>query len=227
MRAELTARNGWRFRTDNDLRDGVVGKTLVSVLDGASRAIDIASAHFRRKDIFDAVQRASARGVIVRLVLDGQELDYLDSQTKCETLDERAVFLDECLALNSPTAEVRYKIYSHRFSAMTAKLLHSKYIIIDGTVLFTGSFNLSYNSELNSFENLIRFEDEEVIGQYRENFEKLFGYGAGQLDALKAEVAAAAGAGPCVFPPFSLTAPQIWELRNLYQRGACSANNPR
>ena len=53
------------FRTKAKLEDGVCGRVLIDAIGKAETSIKIATTHFRRKDIADALQEALKRGVKV------------------------------------------------------------------------------------------------------------------------------------------------------------------
>ena len=49
-------------------------------------------------------------------------------------------------------------------------IMHKKYCIIDKKILLTGSFNWTRNAELNSFENLLKINNPNVINQFLFDF---------------------------------------------------------
>jgi phosphatidylserine/phosphatidylglycerophosphate/cardiolipin synthase-like enzyme len=99
--------------------------------------------------------------------------------------------------------------------------MHSKYLVVDGSRVLTGSFNWSENAELKTFENLVRFDERAVVRAYQDNFVKVFSYQEGGFKALLESVKASSGQGPCSFAPISLSGPEIRKLRGAYARGAC------
>lgn len=214
---EAVKRGGsWSFRTAVALEDGVAGKSVIELIDSAETSVQVAQAHFRRRDFYEALLRALERGVKVEIVLDAQEFDA----DKVEELavDDRT-HLDEDLAAKG--ASVKYKSYSRFWNYATAKQMHSKYLLVDGTTVLTGSFNWSENSELKTFENLVRLEEDSVARAYENNFTKIFSYQKGGFKALLESVKASSGQGPCSFAPISLSASEILKLRGAYAQGAC------
>jgi hypothetical protein len=96
---------------------------LVGMIDGAEHTIDVANYTFSVRAIEDALLRAKARGVTVRLAMDkGQE-----------TGDTAAVRLRE------GGIDVRFVAGSGE----PAGLQHAKFMLVDGTQLSTGSNNWS------------------------------------------------------------------------------------
>ncbi len=210
------SRNTWSFKSNGELSEGVAGQAIIEAIHGAQSSIQIASAHFRRFDFYEAIKAALDRGVAVEIVLDGQEFD---GKAPDEVSPEDTEHLDE--VLGSLGASVKYKMYSRYWNHATAKQLHSKYMIVDEKNVLTGSFNWSENSELNTFENLISLGELEAP-LYYENFEKISGYGGDDaLAAHLARVKDARGQGPCVFEPMSLTAAEVLKLRKAYAPEAC------
>jgi phosphatidylserine/phosphatidylglycerophosphate/cardiolipin synthase-like enzyme len=206
-----TYRGEPNYRSGKEL-PGVCGRRIIESIDSARSSIKIASAHFRREDIAVALQKAIARGVSVEILLDAQE--YHSSRTKIKNSRH-----DETLAGNG--AKVRYKFYSPFWDYKTALQMHCKYIVVDDAEVLTGSLNLSENSELRSFENLITLTDKKVVAAYVERFRMKWNYGAGEFAKLIKEIKTAGGAGPCSFSPISLSGKQVAELRRNYARNAC------
>jgi phosphatidylserine/phosphatidylglycerophosphate/cardiolipin synthase-like enzyme len=208
--------SSWSFRSAVSLEDGVAGKSIVELIDSAQSTIQIAQAHFRRRDFYEALVRALERGVKVEIVLDAQEFDG-DGVGEL-TADDRT-HLDEVLAAQG--ASVKYKSYSRFWNYMTAKQMHSKYLVVDGQSVLTGSFNWSENAELKTFENLVRFDDMTLAETYQDNFVKIFTYQKGGFKALLESVKSASGQGPCSFAPIALSGAEILKLRATYASGAC------
>lgn len=206
---------GWSFRTRSALPDGVAGRAILDGMARAQRSIRIATTHFRRRDLYEGLVAALDRGVKVDLVLDGQEFDGRAPDT---ISDDESKFLDEHLARLG--ANVRYKVYSRSWSAPTAKQMHSKYMVVDDDVVLTGSLNWSENSELKTFENLLTLGSH-AVRKYTENFDKIFSYRNGELDALIAEIQSHRGWSPCAFAPITLTSDEVARLRATYNPGAC------
>jgi len=202
------------LRSIVDWQEGVAGRTIVEAIDSAEDVIRIATAHYRRSDIDQALQNALRRGVKIEMVLDQQEFHPNESLAIASSTN-----LDEALALMG--AKVRYKRYSRKWDYRKAKQMHAKYIIIDDMLVLTGSFNWSRNSETNVTENLITLTEEDVAISYFEHFQTVFNYGNGKFDELRKSIIAAEGTGPCYFESISLNGLQIKQLDSLYVVDAC------
>lgn len=210
--------NGWGFSERAGIGGGVAGTTVISAIDAATREVFIATTHFRRRDIYEALNRAMLRGVAVSLVLDAQEYHRLVSRSQ-GMRDQRQRFFDEILGLDG--AEVRYKFNMPYWDYKYARQMHAKFMIVDGSLVLTGSFNWSENSELNGFENLLTLKNPDAIAAYRERFEAIFQYGSGTLPALLETIKSQNGTGPCQFQVVALTAGEVAELRRTYSAEAC------
>lgn len=208
-------RGEWSFRKNVDLVDGVAGRAIIQAINEAQASIQIASAHFRRADFYEPLIEAINRGVKVEIVLDGQEYDGVVPNNLPENETE---FWDEILATQGAT--VKYKMYSRYWNFVTAKQMHSKYMIVDNKKVLTGSFNWSVNSELNSIENLIILGSQEAK-KYSSNFQNLMSYGEGEFKPLLADIKSSRGLGPCTFDSISLSPEEIETLRKTYASGAC------
>lgn len=198
-----------------DPQKGAVGSILVRAIDNAKSEIKIATAHFRRFDIFNALKRAHKRGVKVEMILDAQEFSY---KYKCPP--KYPTHLEECLNKLGSDFDVRYKMYSHHFDFKRADQMHSKYMIVDGKKVYTGSFNWSSTAELKNFENLL-YLNEAQAGSYLENFSTIFNYGKGKFSDLIKEIKQQDGMGPCYFPPISLSVYNIRKVKRAYSYAAC------
>ena len=54
--------------------------------------------------------------------------------------------------------DVRYKYYAYRWDYTYAPQMHHKFMAVDGTTLYSGSYNLSDNAEHDTFENMMVLE---------------------------------------------------------------------
>ena len=55
--------------------------------------------------------------------------------------------------------------------------MHNKVGIIDGKLLFTGSFNWTAQAEARNAENLLQIDDPGLIKQYQQRFDTLWNKG--------------------------------------------------
>lgn len=209
----------WIFSLKNRTTQGVAANRLIAAIDEAKTEIQIATAHFRRSDIYDALERASERGVRITLITDGQEFSYLP-HGGCSKKNMRDKNLDECLE-NKKIGSVFYKFYSIVWNYKTAKQMHAKYMIVDRNLVLTGSYNWSNTAELKNLENLVSVDSPPIVSEYVKHFDKLLSYGSGHLKTLMGRINNYQGKGPCNFEPLTLSSKQIKKIRSMVQRGYC------
>ena len=207
----------WVFRPLVEAQDGVAGAAIIAAINEANTSIKIATTHFRRKDIYDALVSAMKnRAVAVELITDQQEF----RAERIPAIDPQDLYWDEKLANEGAT--VLYKTYMVKWSAPQAKQMHSKYIVIDNSKVLSGSFNWSKNSEVGSLENLTPWTDSNIVSSYAANFEAIRSYnGQDGLTGLLGSIGQAQGQGPCNFLPITLTGAQFSDVRKAYAPGAC------
>jgi phosphatidylserine/phosphatidylglycerophosphate/cardiolipin synthase-like enzyme len=119
---------------------GDIAEEIIRQIDNAQEYIDIAIYSFTYEPLAGAIIRAKRRGVKIRILMDKGQ-----SKGKCS---KYKFFLDNDIAV----------IQDRRSGYM-----HNKIAIIDGRILFTGSYNWSKSAEERNEENLLEFIDEEEI----------------------------------------------------------------
>ncbi|MBX3191608.1 MAG: hypothetical protein KF819_31740 [Labilithrix sp.] len=220
-----------------------VADALVAAIQGAQRSIKIASGHLRSRPVSEALiaKRRASPSVDIKVYLDGQE--FIAKGTH----DIQIADLERCLASATTDArrractdkgflfgyqigeagiDVRYKYYAYRWSHGYAPQMHHKYMLVDGTTLFSGSYNLSDNAEHETFENMLVFKGAEsaaLVKAFDGNFEKIWktGNDEGKLAALNARIDAG-GDFPIVFDAMALTWTEVSALKQKI-RTACPA----
>ena len=127
---------------------------IVREVGRAQRSIDIMMYSFTSRPIVQAMDRAKERGVAIRVLLDkGQET---------QKYAKGRYFINKGIAVKYDTG---------------AGLMHNKVGIIDGKVLFTGSFNWTAQAEARNAENLLVIDDPGLIKKYQDRFEYLWDKG--------------------------------------------------
>lgn len=221
-----------------------VEDALVAAIDGATRSIHIASGHLRLRSVADALiaRKAAVPALDIKVYLDEQE--YISaSGDRAQQTD-----VDSCLATATTDAarwscttkdflwgrrvglggiEVRYKIYSYRWDYSYAAQMHDKYVVIDGDELFSGSFNLSMNSEQATFENVVHLRGAKyasVIAQFEQDFARMWATGDGKLAALRTTIATASVI-PMVFDAMALSWDEVTALKTLIRTNCAAADS--
>jgi phosphatidylserine/phosphatidylglycerophosphate/cardiolipin synthase-like enzyme len=123
-------------------------------------------------------------------------------------------------ALVDAGIDLRYKIYSYRWDHSFAAQMHSKYMIVDGTELLSGSYNLSMNAEHSTFENVIHLSGAQfrpMVDKFEQNFASIFATGPDLLSGLRSQISTNATI-PLVFPSMSLSWQQYNDLKILIRQ---------
>jgi len=141
---------------------------LEKLLDGAQREINVAVYFFTSRTLAAAVLRAHARGVRIRIVLDGNdESDY----SKGYYLRRRGVEvrygrgLARKTTLDKKESERRTKNYG---------LMHHKFMIVDEKIVATGSYNWTAAAESWNRENLLIVNSASLARSYTAEFKKIW-----------------------------------------------------
>jgi phosphatidylserine/phosphatidylglycerophosphate/cardiolipin synthase-like enzyme len=109
-----------------------IAPTIVKLIDGTQHSLEIAAYAFTHPDIAAAVIRAHKRGVDVQIVMD-----------MVEERDKTSVGPD-LIAAGIPL-RVRHK----------RGFQHNKYMILDRSIVITGSFNFTVSADERNAENIV------------------------------------------------------------------------
>jgi len=126
---------------------------MIAHIDSAKSSIYIAIYSFTHDGIASALVRAKERGVEVKVIFDYD-------QSKNDSSD------DELLQMAGILIAFRNG----------SGYMHNKFMVIDGNVVATGSFNYSQNADTKNDENLIFIESADVAAKYKQDFDKLWGF---------------------------------------------------
>jgi len=219
-----------------DKTSTVVTNQWLAAIDRARTSIHIASGHMRLRPVAEALvkKKRDFPNLDIKVYLDQQE--YISASGNAAQLAELAACqagsatprqLADCLrndflfakTLVDAGITVRFKSFAYRWDASYAAQMHSKYMVVDGKELISGSFNLSMNSEQATFENALHLTGAEyapVYSAFEQNFAKIFDTGRAQdlLGSLRAQIGTAATI-PLTFPPMALTYSEFDQLRQL------------
>ncbi|HVK61974.1 MAG TPA: phospholipase D-like domain-containing protein [Bdellovibrionales bacterium] len=210
---------------ESDDGTGKVDRVLIDAISQAKEEVLVATGHFRSKPLFDALKAAVARGVHVVVVSDGQEYvskmgakkqqeklkECMKTHTEVECSESGLMF---SRLLADAGIEMHLKYYSFVWNFVYAPQMHHKYMIVDRTTVYSGSYNWSYNAEYQSFENVAIYEGpemKELIASYIQNFETILAYGGGSKDFEKtlSTLQDLKGEMPLHFSPITLTVSEV------------------
>lgn len=132
-------------------------------INAAKKSLDIASFDFNLPSFTDAVVKAKQRGVQVRIVLDeengSQRLSASDSSTG-QTFDAVRTLQNAGITVVN--------------GGRSNGLMHDKITLIDNTILYMGSWNMSYNDTYRNNNNLLRIVDKTLVDNYEAKFTELY-----------------------------------------------------
>ena len=228
-----------------DWRRHGVSDALTAAIDRAEESIWVAEGHLRLRPVAEALVRKkqSDPSIDIKVYLDQQE--YMsasgDSTQKAEVAaclaaagsDERKQY--DCLSkdflfskmLVDAGIDLRFKVYAYRWDFSYAVQMHSKYIIIDGKELYTGSYNLSTNSEQGTFENVVHLSAPEysgVIDAFETNFRTMYEVNRTALEPLRDTISTSSTI-PMVFPSMALTYQEFTDLKTLIRTNCTLADS--
>jgi phosphatidylserine/phosphatidylglycerophosphate/cardiolipin synthase-like enzyme len=126
---------------------------LAAIIGAAKKTVDAVTFTFSSKILADAVIAAKDRGVKVRFMTDS---GLGKTSWAAKLIFENGV-------------EMRW-----RKGRTTKGAMHNKYVILDGKLLQTGSFNWSVNGNINSFENMIFINDAQAVKDYQSMFDGFY-----------------------------------------------------
>jgi phosphatidylserine/phosphatidylglycerophosphate/cardiolipin synthase-like enzyme len=145
-----------RIPDDPGAHRGGIEERLVALMDRASRTLDVAVYDFDLQNVAQAMARAAARGVRVRMVTD--------SDTLTNTRDQRIQ------AAFTIVREAGIPIEADNRQA----LMHHKFTVVDGEWVQIGSWNYTDGDTYRLNNNLAIFRSRELAENYTAEFEKMF-----------------------------------------------------
>jgi phosphatidylserine/phosphatidylglycerophosphate/cardiolipin synthase-like enzyme len=212
----------------------VVSDKWVEAIENAERSIFIASGHLRLRAVAEALiaKKQANPSFDIKVYLDQQEFisasghsaqlaEVADCTARATTPNQKR----DCLAndflfsraLVNANIDVRFKSFAYRWNASYAAQMHSKYMIVDGEELISGSYNLSMNAEQATFENSLHLTGPQfssLIDKFEANFAKIWDTARAEnkLAALRTTIGTSATI-PLVFDPMALTYAEFEALR--------------
>ncbi len=128
---------------------GGIPDQIAAAFDGAQHTIDLAIYQFDLSVVAQALVRAKGRGVRVRVVTDSDSLT-----------------MDGLQALAQAGVPV---VPDNR-----SPIMHDKFAVIDGVVVWTGSMNYTFSDSYRNDNNVIEIASPELAENYTREFEKMF-----------------------------------------------------
>lgn len=126
-------------------------KPIISLYDNAEKYIHLAIYSLTKDEFAEALIRAHKRGIEVKVLIDkGQALDR---KADDEVLEAAGIGLRRSRGDGS---------------------MHNKFAVIDGVIVYTGSYNHTDRATSKNDENCIIIKDKETAQKYEAQFQKLW-----------------------------------------------------
>jgi len=129
-----------------------IDTVLAQAIDSAQRTLDIAAFEFNNEAMTDALSRAVARGVRVRMVTDDEH-----------GLEDDDTTLLDLQLLNVPIVDDD-----------RSALMHNKFIIVDGITVWTGSMNYTMNGVYRNNNHILQLRSRRAVQVYQAEFDEMF-----------------------------------------------------
>ena len=126
-------------------------EAIVSAIDNAERTIDGAIYTFTSREIAQALVRAYERGISVRIIMDRNQA--ADGYAKKRYLSNKGI-------------PVRVHIGDG--------IMHNKFLVVDSTIVITGSFNWTASADRWNYENIVVIKSSALAQIYEAQFGKLW-----------------------------------------------------
>lgn len=143
-------------RDGNEANGRYILDKLIGYIDAAEQSIHLAVFETDLTPIAEALARAHGRGVDVRWITDdehGIDADGEAGRGQFALLEEAGVPIRDDLR---------------------SALMHNKFVIIDGHIVWTGSMNLTYNDVFRNNNNIVVIESPEVAAVFEAEFGEMW-----------------------------------------------------
>jgi phosphatidylserine/phosphatidylglycerophosphate/cardiolipin synthase-like enzyme len=131
---------------------GGIDQALAAAIGGVQRTLDIAAFEFNNPVLTQAVLQAKQRGVRVRVVTD-DEHGIEDEDTTLDQLQAAGI-----------------TVVNDERSA----LMHNKFMILDGTTVWTGSWNYTINDTYRNNNNALVLRSRQAVADYQAEFDEMY-----------------------------------------------------
>lgn len=139
-------------------------QAVVADIDAARASVDLASFDFDIVEVAEALLRAQARGVAVRVVVDSENLDTPEVAELTGRLQRAGI-------------PVRFD--------RREPFMHDKFVVVDGAIAWAGSWNVTTNDTFRNNNNMLRLASKQIAADYTREFEQLVAgrFGTGKTSA--------------------------------------------
>jgi len=132
--------------------EGGPDEALAAAIDGARLSVDVTAYSLNLWSVRDALIHAHQRGVVVRMVMESDNMDDREVQ--------------DLIDAGIPVIGDQHE-----------GLMHDKFVIVDRSEIWTGSMNYTVGGAYKDNNNLIRIRSVQVAQDYTNEFEEMFADG--------------------------------------------------
>lgn len=136
-------------------RSGSVAATIEQLIRSTQVSLNAALYRFNSQRLARALDEAQKRGIRVRLIIDRNK--YEESSATRQLLSNR---------------ELPFRAIYGRDGA--GSKMHHKFAVVDDSVVLTGSYNWTFASEEENYENVLILREPRLVAIYRAEFEALW-----------------------------------------------------
>lgn len=140
---------------------------LIALIDKEETKVLVAVYAFTHRGIADALIRAQKRGVYVDIIVDPFSLRGKAVMSKMRKAKMMLSVWDVSLKTASDSSSDQVKRRSHH------SLMHDKFCLFSNGVVWTGSYNFTYDATFSNCENSIVFCDPQLAARYEEIFYRI------------------------------------------------------
>jgi phosphatidylserine/phosphatidylglycerophosphate/cardiolipin synthase-like enzyme len=128
-------------------------QAVLADIDRARASVDVATFDFDIDALTSALLRAKQRGVMVRLIVDSENL--LTPEVAEQTGRLQRAGIDVQFDRREP-------------------FMHDKFVVVDGAITWLGSWNLTTNDTYRNNNNMLRFVSRQLAADYTNEFAQMF-----------------------------------------------------
>ncbi len=129
-----------------------VARRLISLIEKEQKSIRVAVYCITHRGIAEALVQAKKRGVDVEVIVDPFSV-------------KNRLPVDRIARCGIPVF-----VWESQVNKKKKALMHDKFCVFGAKGVWTGSFNFTYNADLENCENALFFEDAEIAKRYLDQF---------------------------------------------------------
>lgn len=163
--------------SDRSTYVGGLEDTLAAAIRGARQTVDVAAFELNSRPIADALLDRHRQGVRVRLVTDNEHGLNVALYQRYRTATGSAKEDIRLQFITDPDDTLLDELYEAGIPIVDDGrngLMHNKFVIIDGSEVWTGSYNLTVNDTYRNNNNLVHVRSARVAENYQVEFNEMF-----------------------------------------------------